>query len=108
MTDQPSHGDILERLGELRGQVNTLIVLVGQKREDLNALFARVGIVEQKAATREEMADVERRIGGIEREVAKWAGICLAASVAFPFFVPYLKGGIQNLERPTAADVKKP
>jgi len=96
---EASNGDILEKLGELKGQVATLIILVGQKREDINAMFARVGALEKTTPTREEMARAETRIGAMEKEIAKWAGICLAASIALPLVMPYLIQGAERLDR---------
>lgn len=96
---EPTHGDILEKLGELKGQVATLISLVAQKREDINAIYGRVGILEKTSVTRDEMNSAEQRINGLEKEVAKWAGICLAASLALPMITPYLLQGAQQLER---------
>ena len=85
---EPTHGDILEKLGELKGQVSTLI-----------SLYGRVGILEKTSVTRDEMNSAEQRINGLEKEVAKWAGICLAASLALPMITPYLLQGAQQLER---------
>ncbi len=96
---EPTHGDILEKLGELKGQVATLIGLVGQKREDINALYGRVGLLEQLTATRQDLGEAEKRITGLEKEIAKWAGICLAASLALPILTPYIRQGAQQLER---------
>jgi hypothetical protein len=45
------------------------------------------------------MNSAEQRINGLEKEVAKWAGICLAASLALPIITPYLLQGAQQLER---------
>jgi hypothetical protein len=88
-------------LGELKGQVTTLINLVGQKREDINALYGRVGLLEQLSASRQELGDAEKRINSLEKEIAKWAGICLAASLALPLVMPYLTEGVQRIERTT-------
>ena len=96
---EPTHGDILEKLGELKGQVATLISLVAQKREDINTLYGKVSQLEKTAATREEMSSAEQRISGLEKEVAKWAGVCLAASLAFPIVMPYLTQGAERLEQ---------
>jgi len=98
---EPTHGDILVTLGELKVQVTTLINLVGQKREDINALYGRVGLLEQLSASRQELGDAEKRINSLEKEIAKWAGICLAASLALPLVMPYLTEGVQQIERTT-------
>lgn len=96
---EPTHGDILEKLGELKGQVATLINLVGQKREDINALYGRVGLLEQLSASRQELGEAEKRINSLEKEIAKWAGICLACSLAFPVLLPYLTRSAEQLEQ---------
>lgn len=96
---EPTHGDILEKLGELKGQVGTLIGMVGQKREDINALYGRVGLLEQLTASRQDLGEAEKRINSLEKEIAKWAGICLAASVALPIITPYILQGAQQLEQ---------
>jgi len=96
---EPTHGDILEKLGELKGQVATLISLLAQKRDDINQLYGRVGLLEKTSASREELGSAEQRISGLEKEVAKWAGICLAASIALPLVTPYLLQGAERLEQ---------
>jgi hypothetical protein len=96
---EPTHGDILEKLGELKGQVSTLIGLVGQKREDINALYGRVSLLEKMGASRDELSEAEKRINSLEKEIAKWAGICLAASLALPMLMPYLIQGVQRIEQ---------
>lgn len=98
---EPTHGDILEKLGELKGQVATLISLVAQKREDINTIYGRLGALEKTSISREELSSAEQRISGLEREVAKWAGICLAASLALPVVMPYLARGVERLEQTT-------
>ena len=98
---EPTHGDILEKLGELKGQVTTLINLVAQKREDINAIYGRVSTLEKTTATRDELGSAEQRISGLEKEVAKWAGICLAASLALPLVMPYLTQSVERLEQTT-------
>jgi hypothetical protein len=55
---EPSHADILVQIGELKGQVQTLITLVGQKREDLNQAFSRIGELEQHSAPRADRKSV--------------------------------------------------
>jgi hypothetical protein len=96
---EPTHGDILEKLGELKGQVATLISLIAQKREDIITLYGRVSDLEKSTATREDLGSAEQRINSLEKEIAKWAGICLAASVALPILTPYILQGAQQLER---------
>jgi hypothetical protein len=98
---EPTHGDILEKLGELKGQVATLISLVAQKREDINTIYGRLGQLEKSTVSREELGNAEQRISGLEKEVAKWAGICLAASLALPVVMPYLTQGFERLDQTT-------
>jgi hypothetical protein len=82
------HAVILEKLGELKGQMVTLTSVVEQRREDINGVFLRLGQVEKTGITRDDLAKVEHRVASIEQQIAKWAGICLAASVALPFITP--------------------
>jgi hypothetical protein len=96
---EPSHGDILVQIGELKGQVATLITLVGQKREDINAVFSRVGILEKESANHEDVDKLNARVGGIEKEMAKWFGICLAAAFLLPIFMPQIQRGLGVIER---------
>lgn len=108
-TNDVSHGDILLQIGQLQGQVATLITLVGQKREDLNQAFTRLGSLEKTAVERPALIAVETRIGILERDVAKWCGFALACSVAIPILVtaakPILHFGspAQAAEMPRAA-----
>lgn len=90
---EPTHGDILVQIGELKGQVSTLITLVGQKREDLNAAFARLGALEKDSASHLEVAQVSGRVGMLEKEQAKWAGICLVVAL----LMPALGWGLQKM-----------
>ena len=75
---EPTHGDILEKLGELKGQVATLITLVAEKREDINALYGRVST--------------------LEKDWAKWVGICLAAAFLMPLVTPRIQQGLGIIE----------
>ena len=95
---EPTHGDILEKLGVLQGQVNTLINLVGQKREDINAIYGRVGVLEKTSVNRDELGSAEHRITGLEKEVAKWAGICLAVAMLMPIVMPRIQQGLGVIE----------
>lgn len=104
---EPTHGDILEKLGELKGQVATLISLVAQKREDIQAIDARVGQLERNTASRDELGSAEQRITSIEKEVAKWAGICLAASLAFPLVMPRIQEILGVAEQQVERTVEK-
>lgn len=62
-----SHGDIYHKLGALEGKLDAVIASVSEKRTDL--------------------ADAFKRIGELERGLAKWAGIALAASIIIPLIV---------------------
>jgi hypothetical protein len=95
---EPTHGDILEKLGELKGQVATLIALVAQKREDINAIYGRVGVLEKTSVSRDELGSAEHRITGLEKEVAKWAGICLAVAMLMPIVMPRIQQGLGVIE----------
>ncbi len=101
--NEPTHGDILEKLGELKGQVATLISLVAQKREDINAIYGRVSILEKSTATREELGEMDKRITGIEKEMAKefgkWAGIVLAGSLVLTIVMPRIQEGLGIVEQ---------
>jgi hypothetical protein len=90
---EPTHGDILEKLGELKGQVATLILIVSQKREDINALYARIGLIEKTGASHTDVDGVSCRVALLERQASKWLGICLAITFLFPLAVP----GIQRM-----------
>jgi hypothetical protein len=100
--NEPTHGDILEKLGELKGQVATLISLVAQKREDINALYGRVSVLERGTASREELGEVEKRISGLEKEVAKelgkWAGITLVGALVLSLVAPRIQQGLGIVE----------
>jgi hypothetical protein len=93
---EPSHADILVQIGELKGQVQTLITLVGQKREDLNQAFARIGDLEQHSAPRSDLQAVEGRIRILESRVAQGVALCLVVSFAMPMALPYLKHEIRD------------
>ncbi len=93
---EPSHADILVQIGELKGQVQTLITLVGQKREDLNQAFSRIGDLEQESAPRQELQQVECRLRILEARVAQGVALCLVVSFAMPMALPYLKHEIRE------------
>lgn len=105
--NEPTHGDILVRLGELKGQVDTLITLVGQKREDINAAFARVGVLEKESATHIEVSQVSARLGAVEREMAKWFGICLAVGFLMPLVMPQLQRALGVVEQHAAPQTQR-
>jgi DNA-binding FrmR family transcriptional regulator len=101
---EPSHGDILERLGELKGQVAALTAMVAQKQEDLRTAFNLIRALEQGGATREEVQRIDMRIRGLEAQTARWAGVLLAATFMVPIVVPIAKEFIRNdLHAPSAA-----
>jgi hypothetical protein len=98
---EPTHGDILVQIGELKGQVQTLITLVGQKREDLNQAFSRLGELEQHSAPRVDLQAVESRLRVLESRVAQGLALCLFVSFVLPLAVPYLKHEAQEHARTT-------
>jgi hypothetical protein len=95
--NEVTHGEILYRIGEIKGEVNALTTTLLQKREDLNIAFGRIATVEKTAIHRDELGHVEARVGELERGVAKWAGVALACSFIVPILVsaaqPYLHFG---------------
>lgn len=97
---EPTHGEILSQIGELKGQVSTLITLVGEKRDDINAAFTRLNVLEKNGVSRQELGNAEDRIRLIEKDIAKWVGVCLAVSFLFPFIIPYLNRIIHQAEHP--------
>jgi hypothetical protein len=99
---EPTHGEILFQIGELKGSLNALALLMSQRREEINGLFTRVGVIEQNAARREEVEKakstaksdldaIEKRILAMELTAAKWAGICLAVAIIAPFVAPRIE-----------------
>lgn len=78
-----SHGDIYHKLGALEGKLDAVIASVSEKRTDLSEAF--------------------RRIGELERGVAKWAGIALAASIIIPIIVTAAAPRLHFLSAPPAA-----
>lgn len=110
---EPTHGDILFQLGELKGSFNALALLMSQRREEINGLFTRVGIIEQNAARREEvetaktaaksgLAEIEKRILAMELTAAKWAGICIGIALLSSFIIPRIERALH------AADQRQP
>jgi hypothetical protein len=110
---EPTHGEILFQIGELKGSLNALALLMSQRREEINGLFTRVGVIEQNAARREEVekakstakADldaIEKRILAMELTAAKWAGICLAAAFISPFIMPRIERAFHAAEQQLA------
>jgi hypothetical protein len=99
---EPSHADILVQIGELKGQVQTLITLVGQKRDDLNQAFARIGDLEQHSAPRADLQAVDGRIRILESRVAQGLAICLVVPFSLPLALPYLRHEIREQPRHVA------
>lgn len=98
-SSEPTHGDILERIGELKGQVTALTALMAQKREDIQSAFTLIRQLEQHTATRQELSGIETRIRSVEAQVARWAGVLLAATFLTPIVVPIARQFIQSAER---------
>jgi len=96
--NEPTHGDILVQIGELKGQVATLITLVGEKRDDINAAFTRIGVLEKSAVSRDELTAAENKISNVEKDIAKWTGICLALTFSLPFVAPYITKALTHTE----------
>jgi hypothetical protein len=67
MADEVSHGDIYRALGILEGKLDSMNQVLTQKHADIGDAF--------------------KRIGDLEKSVAKWAGIALACSVIIPLVV---------------------
>jgi hypothetical protein len=95
---EPSHGDILVQIGQLQGQMTTLITLMNQKREELNAASLRLNSLEKDSATHIEVGLVATRVGIVERELAKWAGICVAIACLMPLVMPQLQRALGVIE----------
>lgn len=67
MADDVSHGDIYRALGILEGKLDTMHTTLTQKHSDI--------------------ADAFKRIGELEKSVAKWAGVALVCSIIVPLLV---------------------
>ena len=109
--NEPTHGDILEKLGELKGQVATLITLVAEKREDITNLYGRVSLLEKTSTSREELGEVEKRISGLEKEVAKelgkWAGITLVGALVLSLVAPRIQQGLGIVEHKAEQKIER-
>jgi hypothetical protein len=95
----PTHGDILERIADLRGQVTTLSSLTAQRQDDINRMSGYIRALEQNSATHSQIEGIETRMRSMETQVARWAGVLLATTLAAPVAVPLLK---QTLLHPQA------
>jgi hypothetical protein len=100
----PSHSDILLQLGELKGQMSTLIMLVEQKRDDINAIFSRIALIEKTAATQAAVAEASTKVAEIEKQMARWGGVILCVAFLSPLIVPQ----VQKLLDYEAAEVVQP
>jgi hypothetical protein len=67
MADEVSHVDIYRALGILEGKLDAMSQTLTQKHADIGDAF--------------------KRIGDLEKSVAKWAGIALACSIVIPLLV---------------------
>jgi hypothetical protein len=105
---EPTHGEILERIGELKGNVAALTALMAQKREDISAAFALIRALEQHSATREEVNAIDNRIRSIEAAMSRWAGVLLAATFLSPIVVPIARQSLQALEQPHQQQTQGP
>lgn len=89
--NQPSHGDILFQIGEVKGQLSSLFMIVAQKREDLNGAFARIGTLERCSIEPQKMQTVEASIGDLKNTMARWCGFALACSFVVPILITAAK-----------------
>lgn len=48
--EQVSHGDIYHKLGTMEGKLESIIIQLGEKNNDVNNLFSRVRDIENKVA----------------------------------------------------------
>jgi hypothetical protein len=102
---EPTHGDILEKIGELKGQINALTVLVSQKREDLNTAFSLIRDLEHNAAKESDVRILESRINKAENKIANWVGACLTISFllsALPTIFRYVQTPHPEQRQPAA------
>ena len=65
--NEVSHGDIYRALGTLEGKVDSVVLQLGQKRDDLAEAF--------------------RRLGEIEKKVAQGVVLCVVLSLIVPMLV---------------------
>lgn len=101
---EPTHSEILLQLGELKGQMTTLIMLVEQKRDDINAIFARIALIEKTAATQTAVAEASEKVVDIEKQLARWAGVILCVAFLSPLIVPQ----VQKLLDYEATEILRP
>lgn len=82
MADEVSHVDIYRALGILEGKLDAMNTTLSQKHSDI--------------------ADAFKRIGELEKGVAKWAGIALACSIIIPLLVTAAAPRLHFAQPPTA------
>lgn len=87
----PDHFDILFQLGELKGQMASILLLMDQKRDDINTIFARISLIEKTAATATTVADANKKVADIEKQLARWAGVILCVAFLSPLIVPQIQ-----------------
>jgi hypothetical protein len=119
-TDRPrpvaseiTHVDLYLQIGEMKGQLSALTVLVSQKREDLNNAFARIQALEQDTPAAKTVDDLGVRVRALETAMARWAGIALASSVAMPILIQILLHIAEPVlhlrqSKPTATTITRP
>lgn len=88
---EPSHSDILFQLGELKGQMASILLLMDQKRDDINAIFARISLIEKTAATNTAVSEAANKVAEIEKQLARWAGVILCVAFLSPLIVPQVQ-----------------
>ena len=79
--DHVSHGDIYHKLGTMEGKIESVLVQMAERRNDMNNLFTRMREIETK--------------------VAVAMGAVAILSVAMPFIIDALNPRI-HLEQPAA------
>ena len=103
MVDQQTSPDLLLMLGELKGQMSALILLMEQKRDDINNLFTRIALLEKSAATAADVAVSNAKLATIEKQLARWAGVVLCVAFLSPLVIPQ----IQNLLDYEATEIRE-
>lgn len=80
--DHVSHGDIYHKLGTMEGKIESVLVQMAERRNDMNNLFTRMREIETK--------------------VAVAMGAVAILSVAMPFIIDAMNPRI-HLEQPPAS-----
>ena len=91
MADPPNSPDLLLMLGELKGQMSALILLMEQKRDDIANLFTRIALLEKSAATAADVASSNAKLHAIEKQLARWAGVVLCVAFLSPLIMPQIQ-----------------